>query len=382
MLEGKPVPYHPPIGAGAGCGDVKGAWTGQKRHKYEAPSLTSSSDAYGETIGQDNEERPNEIADSPDELAGLENDIVSEEEFLGCLKVLTTRRAPMIITGRRLDEEHQRKLYERLTLYRIKAPKLAQGVCIDDQKDVTLGNEYSPDNLEDLFDYYKNADSLDWYFDRGYSLLADLDDYQSLVLKNGDDGRRFCDWETYRSLFTSYEIDEEYVKLFEEISKKIKWLKRYMEYERASSKWKEMDDRGFCQAAKIAAGFPRMSYKLTLMAYEDMDRLFFEIWKFATKKMGATDKKIDFRAGLVDVCRRNILPRYRKRMEFALDHSSLSDLESNFDTCVEDIPDDATEDGACRLIRSAVWNKLHKPMMWHEYILRKMKIAKHIGLGP
>ncbi|XP_044432082.1 uncharacterized protein [Triticum aestivum] len=210
------------------------------------------------------------------------------------------------------------------------------------------------------------------------------------------DGRRFCDWETYRSFFTSYEIDEEYVKLFEEISKKIKWLKRYMEYERASSKWKEMDDRGFCQAAKIAAGFPRMSYKLTLMAYEenvwnlmfdywqreDIDRLFFEIWKFATKKMGATDKKIDFRAGLVDVCRRNIFPRYRKRMQFALDHSTLSDLESNFDTCVEDIPDDATEDVAWRLITSAVWNKLHKPKMWHQYIMRKMEIAKHIGLGP
>ncbi|XP_044432085.1 uncharacterized protein [Triticum aestivum] len=376
--------------------DENPAWTGQKRHKYEAPSLTSSSDAYGETIGQDNAERPNEIADSSDELADQENDIISEEEFGGCLKVLATRRAPMIVTGRRLDEEHQRELYERLTLYRIKASKLAQGVCIDDQNDVALRKEYSSDNLEDLFDYYKKADSVDWYFDRGYCLLADLDDYQSLVLTNGDDGRRFCDWETYRSFFTSYEIDEEYVKLFEEISKKIKWLKRYMEYERASSKWKEMDDRGFCQAAKIAAGFPRMSYKLTLMAYEenvwnlmfdywqreDIDRLFFEIWKFATKKMGATDKKIDFRAGLVDVCRRNIFPRYRKRMQFALDHSTLSDLESNFDTCVEDIPDDATEDVAWRLITSAVWNKLHKPKMWHQYIMRKMEIAKHIGLGP
>uniref|UniRef100_A0A453S0X0 Uncharacterized protein n=1 Tax=Aegilops tauschii subsp. strangulata TaxID=200361 RepID=A0A453S0X0_AEGTS len=80
--------------------------------------------------------------------------------------------------------------------------------------------------------------------------------------------------------------------------------------------------------------------------------------------------------------RRNIFPRYRKRMQFALDHSSLSDLESNFDTCVEDIPDDATEDGAWRLITSAVWNKLHKPKMWHQYIMRKMEIAKHIGLGP
>ena len=65
----------------------------------------------------------------------------------------------------------------------------------------------------------------------------------------------------------------------------------------------------------------------------------------------------------------------------------------------------ATEDVAWRLITSAVWNKvcryigqflliledcnsfsvhfqLHKPKMWHQYIMRKMEIAKHIGLGP
>ena len=51
---------------------------------------------------------------------------------------------------------------------------------------MALRKEYSSDNLEDLFDYYKKADSVDWYFDRGYCLLADLDDYQSLVLTNGD----------------------------------------------------------------------------------------------------------------------------------------------------------------------------------------------------
>lgn len=31
---------------------------------------------------------------------------------------------------------------------------------------------------------------------------------------------------------------------------------------------------------------------------EDIDRLFFEIWKFATKKMGATDKKVS----IVNIC--------------------------------------------------------------------------------
>jgi hypothetical protein len=32
----------------------------------------------------------------------------------------------------------------------------------------------------------------------------------------------FLEWEKYRSWFTSYEIDTEYIKYFEEISTKIK----------------------------------------------------------------------------------------------------------------------------------------------------------------
>lgn len=38
----------------------------------------------------------------------------------------------------------------------------------------------------------------------------------------GVQGTRYLDWEKYCSWFTTYETDEEYLKYFEEISKKIK----------------------------------------------------------------------------------------------------------------------------------------------------------------
>ena len=36
------------------------------------------------------------------------------------------------------------------------------------------------------------------------------------------DGTKYLDWEKYHSWFTSHEIDVEYIKYFEEISKRIK----------------------------------------------------------------------------------------------------------------------------------------------------------------
>ncbi|XP_047050656.1 uncharacterized protein LOC124655866 [Lolium rigidum] len=386
----------------SGASDEGGAWTGQKRPKHQCPSPTrdsgeiggartssSSSDVHA---GADHQEPSTEIARVIDMVAPRdeleENDIISDEEFLGYLKVLATRPAPITISARSLDKEEQRKLYGRLALYRARASKLARGVCVEDLDEVTLTKEYSPENLKALLADYEKDDAVDWYFDRNYSSLDDLGDYHRLVLR--EDGIRYFDWVTYRSSFTSYEIDEEYVKLFEEISKKIKWVKRYMECQLASSEWIEMNNRGFRQAVRIAAGFPRMSHFFALMAFkehvsdvmfdywqrEDIDRLFFEIWKCMT------EKKIDSTAALVEVNRQDIFPRYRRKIQFALDRSDISDLFLEFDTCVEGIPDDAAQDGARELITWAVWNKLNKPKMWHQYIIRKMEIAKHIGLYP
>jgi hypothetical protein len=64
---------------------------------------------------------------SADELQeDLENHTVSkeDEEFRRCLAVLSTRRRPGTLVGRRLDNERQRLVYERLVLYRIRASKV------------------------------------------------------------------------------------------------------------------------------------------------------------------------------------------------------------------------------------------------------------------
>ncbi|XP_047050716.1 uncharacterized protein LOC124655930 [Lolium rigidum] len=333
---------------------------------------------------------------SSDELQeDLENHTVSkeDEEFRRCLAVLSTRRRPGTLVGRRLDNERQRLVYERLVLYRIRASKLAEGVCRDELDDMTLRKEYSPEALEEMYyndplSYHDQVDTCDWYFDRDYAVHSYLTDYQRLVLANGDDGMMFLDWEKYRSWFTSYEIDTEYIKYFEEISTKIKWIKEYMECERESHEWMDMEGRGFQQAVKIAVDFPCISFDLAFTAYtdhlwsvrfdyvycEDIDHLLFEIWNRVTAQ------KITFRDALRQVNQENLSPRHKGRMQFALDNCIYSNLQFSFDICVEGIPDDAPEDEARRLIAWAVWNKLPKRKTWNQYLMRKIEVAKHIGL--
>lgn len=146
----------------------------------------------------------------------------------------------------------------------------------------------------------------------------------------------------------------------------------------------------FRQAVKIATGFCHMNYDTTFLAYaehmwnvvfnyvsrEDHDLLYFETWK------RVTEQKISFEEALKAVHQEDVFPRFKDMIQFALDHKELSDLESNFLTCVECIPDKAKENRVCELIKWAVWNKLFKLMMFHEYIIRKMEIVKHIGLDP
>uniref|UniRef100_A0A452YQ46 Uncharacterized protein n=1 Tax=Aegilops tauschii subsp. strangulata TaxID=200361 RepID=A0A452YQ46_AEGTS len=113
--------------------------------------------------------------------------------------------------------------------------QMTQGVSMDELDDMTLRKECLPEALEEMYYFgdYDHDDTIDWYLDPDHSVHSYLSDYHRLVLKNGD-GTRYLDWEKYCSWFTTYETDEEYLKYFEEISKKIKWIKRYMEFERGS----------------------------------------------------------------------------------------------------------------------------------------------------
>lgn len=349
MLHEKPVRLDPPFGDS--YGDRTGPWTRQKRRLYQCPTTTTPSSARAKVRTP---------SDSPHEPADQDGgSIAGKEEFDRHIAILSTRPPPVTIAGPRMDDERQREVYERISLYRIRASKMAQGVCIDELDDMTLRKEYSPEALEEMY-YNDREDTFDWFFDRDYSLYSYLTDYQRLVLKNGDDGTMYLDWEKYHSWFTSYETDAEYIKYFEEISKKIKWIKGYMECERESPEWIEMEARGFRQAVKIAVDFPRISFDLAFTAYtdhiwnvrfdyvyrEDIDRLLFEIWKRATAQ------KITFRDALHQVNQANMFHRRKERMQFALDNNIYSSLQSAFDTCVEGIADDAPDDEARILITS------------------------------
>ncbi|KAM3402899.1 hypothetical protein ACQJBY_006599 [Aegilops geniculata] len=359
-----PVQFDPEIGSGSD----------------EGPSLTPSSARA--TVWPPSE--------SSHELADRDDYRVSEEDFREHLAVLSSRPRPTTIVGPRMDSEQQRKVDERLALYRIRASKMAQGVSMDGLDAMTLRKEYPPEALEEMYYFsdYDHDDTIDWYFDPDHSVHSYLSDYHRLVLKNGD-GTRYLDWEKYCSWFTTYETDEECLKYFEEISKKIKWIKRYMEFERGSPEWIEMEARGFRQAVEIAVDFPHMSFDLALTAYtdhifntrfdyfdrEEIDPLLFEIWKRLTKQ------KITFRQALDQIQQENMFPRQEKCIQFILDNTSIyTRLQSTFDTCMEDISDETPEDEGRRLITMAVWSKLHKAKTWNEYIMRKIEIAKHIGL--
>lgn len=261
---------------------------------------------------------------------------------------------------------------------------------MDELDDMTLRKEYPPEALEEAYYFsdYGREGTIDWHFDPDLSVHSYLSDYHRLVLKNGD-GTRYLEWDKYCSWFTTYETDEEYLKYFEEISKKIKWIKRYMIFERESPEWIEMEARAYRQAVEIAVDFPHISSDLAFTAYtdhifnmrsdyfdrEEIDPLLFDIWKRVTKQ------KITFRQALDQIRQENMFPRHEKCIQFVLDYSSTyTRLQLTFDTCVEDIPDETPEDEGRRLITMAVWTKLHKEKTWSEYIMRKIEIAKHIGL--
>uniref|UniRef100_A0ACD5ZH11 Uncharacterized protein n=1 Tax=Avena sativa TaxID=4498 RepID=A0ACD5ZH11_AVESA len=376
------------IGADAGFTE----WTGEKRHRSEVRSSSTT--------------------DSPPAMAGHEEDpfftAADLEPFtitFGEVRLITNwmEDRPFIFVDFLciLSDESQRRVYERLMLYRLKAHKLSRRECMGKLDDETLRKEL-PDFLVkekhipqlhfDVHSYFKRLDieeergCVDWYFDPEYSKLEDLANYQRLVLKNHDDVEYF-DWEGYRSTFTTSKMDKDYVTFFTEMSRKLQWLKKYIGT-KGSKEWAmKTEIRGAHQALKIAQRFPGMTVDLAYTAYrehiwslhydylyrEGWDTVFFEIWKLVTRE------KLEFTHALMQVDEKHLLPQHDASILRFLKSRRLFDLESKFDSCAEDIPLGAGDGAAMDKIKKAVWNA-PKNKMLHQYMERKMSIAEEIGL--
>ncbi|XP_044372935.1 uncharacterized protein [Triticum aestivum] len=240
-----------------------------------------------------------------------------------------------------------------------------------------------------FFISFEEDGTLDWFFYSAYCECASLSDYQRLVLKNYG-GTEYSMWSVYPSYRHSYDIEREYLKYCQELSKQLKWMEDYVDICRSSVKWGKISSRGAFQAIKIAAtSFPKITptlayngfdYKERICYYhtwfKEYDRLYFEIWRRVTKGTS-------FRKAMEDVCKMNKFPVRQGLMQTALDHEyTMTLMEEDFHTCTAAIRPGVKEDKAKELIADGVKKLVNMPKSYEDYIRKKIEIACITGILP
>ncbi|KAK3150976.1 hypothetical protein QOZ80_3AG0240050 [Eleusine coracana subsp. coracana] len=150
----------------------------------------------------------------------------------------------------------------------------------------------------------------------------------------------YCDWEEYRITFSKYETDLEYVKYCDKISKKIKWVEKYLteEYEMVPM----YKNRGARQAKKIAAGFSHLPLSLATRGY---DEYIWDLWYVLELK--------DY------VC---------------------SYFEMSFEDALKQTLSENNGNEVLKLITDVVYSKSERPKMHVDYVKKKLEVAVRIGL--
>ncbi|XP_052167064.1 uncharacterized protein LOC127783950 isoform X1 [Oryza glaberrima] len=319
---------------------------------------------------------------------GMGEDITSDE-FLAYMEQLPLN-PPYVNTHVKLNLSELRQLRQRHALFRIKAYKLSQLVPKEQLDYDILKASYPPDVLKEerYFLRFESDGTLDWSFYPDYCTIAALDDYQRLVPHNAVI-EPYCfeynDWEDYRGAFHSYDIEQNYADYCDELAKQLKWLDAYMKVEMPL--WGRISSRAAYQAFKIATGFPKIPVGLVYTAYYDylkgvdfdntwykeVDEMHCEIWKRITKQ------KKNFRDALDEVYKLNKYPLRQHRMQYALEVDS-SFIEEEYYTCTANLTEEVAEDEAREFILEALKKLRVKPKYYEQYVKKKIKIAKEIGL--
>ncbi|KAK3140633.1 hypothetical protein QOZ80_5AG0403570 [Eleusine coracana subsp. coracana] len=239
---------------------------------------------------------------------------------------------------------------------------------------------------EGLLREIENDEIFDWSFLRP---VAGLDDYQRLVPQNyGDCG--YVNWAIYRGYFHSYKVELEYLSYWEELLKNLKWMEDYVLMERPSLTWGKICTRGCYQAIKIASRFSNITESvargayyecietmcLDICWYKELDGVYFEIWQQINKL------KMTFRDALDSVYKLNKFPLQYHKMKDVLDDDVWSDMEKEFHICTTDITMEMTENIAREFIADAIKSQRVRPKYYAQYIKKKIKIAKILGIIP
>uniref|UniRef100_A0A0E0JU35 Uncharacterized protein n=1 Tax=Oryza punctata TaxID=4537 RepID=A0A0E0JU35_ORYPU len=277
---------------------------------------------------------------------GMGEDITSDE-FLAYMDQLPLNPA-YLNTHLKLDLSECRQLRQRHALYRIKAYKLSQLVPKEQLDYDILKASYPPDVLQEerYFLRFESDGTLDWSFYPDYCTIAALDDYQRLVPHNA--------------------VIEP-------------WLDAYIKVEMPL--WGRISSRAAYQAFKIATGFPKITVGLVYTAYYDYLKSvdFDNKWYKEVDDMYCEISKQNFRDALDEVYKLNKYPLRQRRMQYALEVDS-SLIEDEYYTCTANLTEEVAEDEAQKFILEALKKLRVKPKYYEQYVKKKIKIAKEIGL--
>uniref|UniRef100_A0A0E0CDB8 Uncharacterized protein n=1 Tax=Oryza meridionalis TaxID=40149 RepID=A0A0E0CDB8_9ORYZ len=191
------------------------------------------------------------------------------------------------------------------------------------------------------FKHFEEDGILDWSFRHEYCLLASLNDYQRLVPE--DTGFWLLSCDKYHHYFYSHEVDLEYLKYIEELSKKLKDFVKKMNFE--------------------------------VHMIKEFDGIFFEIWQRISLKKS-------FRDAFEEVSKLDKFPIRQDTMKKALENGDESFLEEKFYDCIKGITGEVTDNRAQELIAEAVSKLWRRPRGYEDYARRKIDIARAIGLIP
>ncbi|CAM0871347.1 unnamed protein product [Alopecurus aequalis] len=240
---------------------------------------------------------------------------------------------------------------------------------------------------EGLFKRFEEETAFDWFFHPDYLGCPSVNDYQCLVLKNYG-GTEYTRWSEYHEYLNSYEIELEYAKYYEELTKQLKWMEDYVDTHGPSVKWSKISSRGAYQAMKIAAtSFHKITPSLAYNAYfeckenmvydytffKELDGVYFDIWRRITHEKS-------FKEALREVYNLNRFPSRQRIVKAALElNDTMKRMEEEFNTCTAAITPEV-EDKAQELIEEAVKKQVNKPKCYEQYIRKKMHIARIIGI--
>jgi len=325
------------------------------------------------------------------ELWGPELDISPEDcaKYNKCL----APDIPPIYTRSEMTLKDSEDLELRLARYRIAYYKsIADPELACKLKDP---EDYSAEELLDerYFLHLESHGCFEGCFHPDDTWVAEFDDYQRLLVYNGlpdSSDTTYIYWEDYHAYYRKYEVDEDYVNFYGELSSKVQWLKCYLHLEPNSQKWLEFGNIAARQALRIASRFTNLSSNLVGMAFDEyiaemrddkvleLSSLFyFEVWKLEPLKKGSLKDAVQ-EAYEMPKFGLNFEGNGAERKAKAI---SLYEQKFRFLTREGGITASTEEGKAFDLFRKIVFKKFKRKNM-AMYAQKKLEIAKLMKLKP